>query len=57
MAITTYLTARHYGLPFTAIPVFPVRAFHHNAVVYNVDSAIKNPKDIEGKKAACAPTR
>ena len=51
MAITTYLTAKNYGLPFTAIPVFPVRAFHHNAVVYNVDSEIKNPKDVEGEKA------
>jgi 4,5-dihydroxyphthalate decarboxylase len=51
MAITTYLTAKNYGLPFTAIPVFPVRAFHHNAVVYNVDSEINNPKDVEGEKA------
>ena len=51
MAITTYLTAKNYGLPFTAIPVFPVRAFHHGATVYNVDSGIQGPKDIEGKKA------
>lgn len=51
MAITTYLTAKAYGLPFTAIPVFPVRAFHHNAAVYNVKSGIQKPKDLEGKKA------
>jgi 4,5-dihydroxyphthalate decarboxylase len=49
MAITTYLTARRYGLPFTAIPVYPVRAFHHGAGVYNVKSGIKEPKDLEGK--------
>jgi 4,5-dihydroxyphthalate decarboxylase len=51
MAITTYLTAKNYGLPFTAIPVFPVRAFHHGAVTYNTNSGIKEPKDVEGKKA------
>jgi 4,5-dihydroxyphthalate decarboxylase len=50
MAITTYLAARRYGLPFTAIPVFPVRAFHNNAFAYNTDSGIKEPKDMEGKK-------
>jgi 4,5-dihydroxyphthalate decarboxylase len=50
MAITTYLTARRYNLPFTAIPVFPVRAFHHGAISYNVNSGVKEPKDLEGKK-------
>jgi 4,5-dihydroxyphthalate decarboxylase len=50
MAITTYLAAKRYGLPFTAIPVFPVRAFHNNAFSYNTNSGIKEPKDIEGKK-------
>jgi 4,5-dihydroxyphthalate decarboxylase len=50
MAITTYLTAKAYGLPFTAIPVFPVRAFHHGAAVYNTSTGITGPKDIEGKK-------
>jgi 4,5-dihydroxyphthalate decarboxylase len=51
MAITTYLTAKAYGLPFTAIPVFPVRAFHHGAGVYNTKSGIQKPKDLEGKRA------
>jgi 4,5-dihydroxyphthalate decarboxylase len=50
MAITTYLTARRYGLPFTAIPVFPVRAFHHNPTMVNVNAGINSPKDLEGKK-------
>src|SRR6185503_718651 len=35
MAMTTYLCARACGKPFTAIPVFPMRAFHHGAIVYN----------------------
>jgi 4,5-dihydroxyphthalate decarboxylase len=51
MAITTYLTAKRYHLPFTAIPVFPVRAFHHGATTYNTKSGIQKPSDLEGKKA------
>ena len=50
MAITTYITAKAYGLPFTAIPVFPVRAFHHGAWVYNTKAGVKEPKDLEGKR-------
>ena len=50
MAITTYLTARSHGKRFTAIPVFPMRAFHHGAILYNVKSDIRTPRDLEGKK-------
>ena len=50
MAITTYITAKAYGLPFTAIPVFPVRQFHHGAWSVNTKSGVKEPKDLEGKK-------
>src|SRR4249920_2849693 len=50
MAITTYLTAKAHGKKFTAIPVFPMRAFHHGAILYNIRSGIKAPKDLEGKK-------
>lgn len=50
MAITTYLTARAYGKPFTALPVFILRQFHHSPIVYNVTSGVKSPKDLEGKK-------
>ncbi len=50
MAITTYLCARAHGKRFTAIPVFPMRAFHHGAIVANVTSAIRTPKDLEGRK-------
>ena len=50
MAITTYLTAKAHGKKFTAIPVFPMRAFHHGAILYNTKSDIRTPKDLEGRK-------
>jgi 4,5-dihydroxyphthalate decarboxylase len=50
MAITTYICARAHGKAFTAIPVFPMRAFHHGAILYNTRSGISAPKDLEGKR-------
>ena len=50
MAITTYLTAKAHGKRFTAVPVFPMRAFHHGAILYNTKSDIRAPKDLEGRK-------
>jgi ABC-type nitrate/sulfonate/bicarbonate transport system substrate-binding protein len=50
MAITTYLTAKAHGKRFTAIPVFPMRAFHHGAILYNTKSDVRTPKDLEGRK-------
>jgi 4,5-dihydroxyphthalate decarboxylase len=50
MAITTYLCARAYGKALTAIPVFPMRAFHHGAIMHNVKAGIRNPKDLEGQR-------
>ena len=50
MAITTYLTAKAHGKRFTAVPVFPMRAFHHGAILYNTKSDIRTPKDLEGRR-------
>jgi 4,5-dihydroxyphthalate decarboxylase len=50
MAITTYICARAHGRRFTALPIFPMRAFHHGAIVYNTKTGIRSPKDLEGKK-------
>ena len=50
MAMTTYITAKAHGKRFTAIPVFPMRAFHHGAILYNVKSGIQGPKDLEGRR-------
>ncbi len=49
MAFTTYLCAKAYGKPVTAIPVFLTRNFHHWAIFYNVNSGIAKPKDLEGR--------
>src|SRR3984957_19098627 len=50
MAITTYLCAKEHGKRFTALPIFLVRAFHHGAIVVNINLGIRGPKDLEGKK-------
>jgi NMT1/THI5 like protein len=50
MAFTTYLCARAYGKPMTAVPVFLIRAFHHGAILANINSGIRSPKDLEGKR-------
>jgi 4,5-dihydroxyphthalate decarboxylase len=47
LAITTYLCAREHGKPFTALPVFLVRGFHHGATVAPPGVA---PKDLEGRR-------
>jgi 4,5-dihydroxyphthalate decarboxylase len=50
MAITTYICARAHGKPFTALPVFLVRAFHHGAILCNAKAGIRTPKDLEGRR-------
>jgi 4,5-dihydroxyphthalate decarboxylase len=50
MAITTYLCAKANNLPFTALPVFLVRAFHNGAVQINPQAGVSSPKDLEGRK-------
>ena len=50
MAITTYICAKSFGKPMTAIPIFLVRAFHHGAILASVKAGITKPKDLEGKK-------
>jgi hypothetical protein len=49
LAITTYLCAREHGKPFTALPVFLVRGFHHGAIVCN-RKVVREPRDLEGKR-------
>jgi 4,5-dihydroxyphthalate decarboxylase len=51
MAPTTYMIAREFGVQFTAIPIFLSRGFHHSTIVYNKTTGVKEPKDLEGRKA------
>jgi len=50
MAITTYILARSFDKPITALPVVVLRNFHHRRVHYNVKPGTREPKDLEGKR-------
>lgn len=50
MAPTTYLIARTRGAPYTALPIFLMRRFHHGGFLVRPDADIKVPRDLEGKK-------
>ena len=50
MALTTYLVAKAHGVPFTAVPAFLVRGFHHAAITVDTRHGITSPKDLEGKR-------
>jgi 4,5-dihydroxyphthalate decarboxylase len=50
MAPTTYLIARARGAPYTALPIFLMRRFHHGGFLVRPDAGIRAPKDLEGKK-------
>jgi 4,5-dihydroxyphthalate decarboxylase len=50
MALTTYITAKAYGAKMTAIPVFLVRGFHHQAIVASNASDIRGARDLEGRR-------
>lgn len=47
LAFTTYLVAKEYGKPFTALPIFLVRGFHHGAILA---AAPGDPKALEGQR-------
>ena len=51
MAFTTYMVAKAHGKPFTALPVFLVRGFHHGAILRGTQSGDLPPIDLEGRKA------
>ena len=50
MALSTYLCARDHGKPITALPIFVLRRFEHGQIVYNVNSGIRGPEDLAGRK-------
>ena len=50
MALTTYICAKAHGVEFTAIPVFLVRDFHHDAIIHHVPSGLSSPSQLSGKR-------
>ena len=50
MALTTYLCAREHGVRFTALPIFLVRAFHHGAILHNLNFPVHHPRELEGRR-------
>ncbi|HOG16861.1 MAG TPA: hypothetical protein PLB96_05890 [Syntrophales bacterium] len=50
MAVTTYMLAKHFHKPLTALPIVVLRLFHHGTILCNVKSGIREPKDFEGKR-------
>lgn len=50
MAFSTYLCARAYHKPITALPIFLLRRFEHGGIVYNVQSGIQSPADLHGRR-------
>jgi 4,5-dihydroxyphthalate decarboxylase len=50
IAMTTFLAAKSFNIPISAIPVFSNRDVTMSGMVYNAKSGIKEPKDLEGKR-------
>lgn len=50
MSLSSYLIAKSRGTDMVAIPAFPSRRFMHTQLSYHVDSGIKEPRDLAGKR-------
>ena len=50
MSMSSYLIARSRGADMIALPVFPSRRFFHAEQSYHMDSGIKDPGDLIGKR-------
>jgi 4,5-dihydroxyphthalate decarboxylase len=50
MSLSSYLIARSRGMDMMGIPVFPARRFMHMELFYHVDSGVKQPSDLVGKR-------
>lgn len=50
MSLSSFLIAKAQGRAWTAIPVFPFRAFFHTHVFVRADSKIHQPSDLAGAR-------
>jgi len=53
MSVSSYLTAKSRGAPYTAIPIFPRRLFSQNHMFVSLAAKIKEPRDLIGRKVCC----
>jgi 4,5-dihydroxyphthalate decarboxylase len=53
MSVSSYLTAKSRGAPYSAVPVFPRRLFSQNHMFVSVAAGIEKPTDLIGKKVCC----
>lgn len=50
MSLSSYLIAKSRGFDMIALPVFPARRFMHAQISIHVDSGVKRPEDLVGKR-------
>jgi 4,5-dihydroxyphthalate decarboxylase len=50
MALATYFLARDVDRPIALLPIVVLRGFHHSKLVHNVNSGLKDVKDLEGRR-------
>lgn len=50
MSLSSYLIAKSRGFDMIALPVFPSRRFMHTQLSYHVDSGVRQPGDLAGKR-------
>ena len=54
MSLSSYLIARSRGVDMVALPVFPSRRFFHTELAVHLDSGVKQPGDLVGKRIGVA---
>jgi len=50
IALTTLAQAKAFGKQLTALPVVVMRGFHHAALMCRLDSPLRGPEDLAGKR-------
>jgi len=50
MSMSSYLIAREQGIKVVALPIFPHRRFRHSFIFVGSGNAVKEPRDLVGKK-------
>jgi 4,5-dihydroxyphthalate decarboxylase len=54
MSMSSFLIARSQGADMIALPVFPSRRLFQTELSYHIDSGIKQPEDLAGKRLGVA---